>query len=186
MMVDRGYHFGMEIHEISEEFASAFVDMMVELAKEDSTTAARFFPQNIGWTKKQYEKFLKDARNEKQDWRPKANKKSVTRYVMTNAQGKLLAYGQMQFPLDDVNEIDLGNLICVVPPKLRHQGHGSYCLALLLFEAVRAGLRRVLVVAPAKDLFARKMIENNRGVLLDEVQDSLGQALTRYWISFSE
>ena len=174
----------MEIHEISEEFCSTFVDTMVELAKDDPYTAQRFFPQKIGWTKKQFEKFLKESRSEKQDWRPKAGKKSVTRYVMTNPQGALLAYGQMQFPLDDSAEKDLGNLVCVVVPRLRHQGFGSYCLALMLFEAVRAGLRRVLMVAASDDLFARKMIENNRGVKLDELKNSEGTLVTRYWISF--
>ena len=183
-LVNSRYHFDMEIHEISEEFSSAFVDLMVELMKDDPATAQRFFPQKIGWTKKQYEKFLKDARAEKQDWRPKAGKTSVSRYLMTNPQGALLAYGQMQFPLDDAAEKDIGNLVCVVAPRLRHQGFGSYCLALMLFEAVRAGLRRVLVVAASDDLYARKMIENNRGVELDELKNSEGSLVTRYWISF--
>jgi predicted acetyltransferase len=58
----------------------------------------------------------------------------------------------------------------------------------MLFEAVRAGLRRALVTCPAEDPIARKVIEMNRGEWLDVVPSidpsSAGVQMARYWINF--
>jgi predicted acetyltransferase len=87
--------------------------------------------------------------------------------------------------LDENSELDGGNLEVAVPPSCRREGNGAYALSLLLFEAVRAGLSRALCTCPAADQAARRMIERNRGKLLDEVK-SPGRplAIARYWISF--
>lgn len=178
----------LELEELNESHAPAFLAMIESYQSDDPDTYQKLYSRKSGWNEKEFAKFAKESHKAKLDWRPGANKISVTRYVMRGRFGEILANGVLKFPLDEMAEIDGGNLICDVPPKLRHQGHGSYCLALLLFEAVRAGLRRVLVTCPEDDTFARKMIEKNRGVLQDVIPSvdptRKGTPIARYWISF--
>ena len=62
----------------------------------------------------------------------------------------------------------------------------AHTLNRMLFEAVRAGLARVLVTAPAKDQKAIEAIEMNRGEFQDEVPSisQPGETVRRYWIRF--
>jgi predicted acetyltransferase len=177
----------MEIEEISEKNAPAFLAMIEDYKENDPTTFSEFYDRP--WSAKEFAKFAKECAKQKQDWRPAAKKTSVTRYVMPGKFGEILANAVMRFPLDETLEIDGGNIHVDVSPKLRRHGYGSYCLALMLFEAVRAGLRRVLVTCREDDLGARKMIEKNRGVLEDVVastrEDRKGARIARYWIRFS-
>ena len=181
------------LQEISQEHESAFLAMMEDYSKNDPGSLTLVFEGEEAkpshWTQLHFRKFAKDLEKQKQDWRPKAGKTSITRYLWLAENGTVRAHGLMRFPLDPKSELDGGNLVFAVPPSLRGKGFGSYCLALMLFEAVRAGLRRVLVTCPAPDAAARRVVEKNRGVLQDEVSSThplrKGAKIARYWISFS-
>lgn len=176
------YAFCMRIEEISPQHEAAFLAMIDDYKKNDPAGLHLYHPRKSGWTPTEFQKFVKESAAERMDWLPKANAVSVTRYVLPE-NDRLLACGLMRFPLDEDTEIDGGNLFVDVPPSLRGQGNGSYCLSLLLFEAVRAGLRRVLTTCPSSDAAAKRVIEKNRGTLFDEVE-SAGKSISRYWISF--
>jgi predicted acetyltransferase len=181
------------LQEIALEHDSTFLRMIEDYAKGDPGSLMFLFEGEEAvaatWNQLKFRKFTKESEKLKQDWRPKAGKTSVTRYLWLAEDGTIRAHGLLRFPLDAKTEIDGGNLVFSVPPSLRGKGFGSYCLALMLFEAVRAGLRRVLVTCPAGDLAARRVVEKNRGVFQDEVGSThaarKGARVARYWISFS-
>jgi predicted acetyltransferase len=180
----------MQIVELSAEHEDAFLQMIADFEKGDSNWLHyRYGQSKTNWDAARFRKYVKECAAQKFDWRPGPKKTSISRYVMSGPDGKILATGWMQFPLDETTEIDGGNLLCDVPPSLRKHGYGSVCLSLLLFEAVRAGLRRVLVTCLASDNGARRTIELNRGQFLDEVQSNHpareGTKISRYWINFS-
>lgn len=159
------------LEELSETHEKAFLQIAGQ---------CRLFDIGHPWSQVAFRKLVKDAEKERMDWRPKAGKVSVSRYVMVDRDKNILALGLMRFPLTAETEKSGGNLQVEVPENSRNRGFGSYCLALLLFEAVRAGLRRALVTASAKDPIARRIIEKNRGELIEEPQET-----ARYWIRFS-
>jgi len=132
----------------------------------------------------QFKKFIKESAKHRFDWRPGPNKISITRYAMLNSENQVQALGLMRFPLDSTTELEGGNIIVEVPVTMRDQGLGSMCLALMLFEAVRAGLRRVFVTCAAADGAARRMIEKNRGELQEiiKVPSLSDREVARYWI----
>lgn len=181
----------MRLEELSEHHAESFVTLINQLCKGASSASsakdAQAFladlppPDTVAVFKKS---FLKVVENERMDWRPKAGKTSLSRYLMLDEKNRICALALMRFPLDEKTEDTQGNLWVSVPESLRDHGYGSYALALLLFEAVRAGLRRVLVIAQANDGAGNKIILKNRGELHDR-QDFNGHACNRYWISFS-
>lgn len=164
------------LEELSTEHETAFLK-----GGFGSHTDSLIVPHEIT-TPAQFRKFVKESDKQRLDWRPGPNKTSVTRYALFDPQGQLCALGLLRFPLDEASEASGGNLVCEVPPSLRRNGHGSMCLALLLFEAVRAGLRRVYLSCAKDNHAARRMIEINRGQLerIDTEND-----LARYWIQFN-
>lgn len=189
--------------EISTDHHAPFLAMIEDYCKKDPEALRAIFNPSISlkqnfkpseilaeWTPSRFNKFIKESENEKQDWRPKAGKVSMTRYIWLSDSGVIQAYGLLRFPLDVKTENDGGNLEVSVPPSMRGKGFGSYCLALLLFEAVRAGLRRALVTCSANNQAARRIIEKNRGEFIDENQsissnNAEKKMVSRYWISFS-
>jgi predicted acetyltransferase len=178
----------MRLEELSEEHATAFLDMIADYQAGDMYEYEKQYARKTPWGPAEFRKYLSERQKERLDWRPPAGKTSVSRYVLLGESDKILANVVMRFPLDENTEIDGGNLLCDVPPSLRKQGYGSYGLALSLFEAVRAGLRRVLVTCTEGDMASRKIIERNRGVLQDVVESKTvgrkGTKICRYWISF--
>lgn len=168
----------MRIEELSLEHEKAFLNSPFAGLK-DSMILGRMLGDSA-----QFRKFVKESEKQRLDWRPGPNKISTTRYVLLDADGNVRALGMMRFPLDEASELDGGNLRCEVPVESRGRGAGSMCLALLLFEAVRAGLRRVLVTCPASDQAARRVFEKNRGQL-EKIVKGPDQDIARYWINFS-
>lgn len=158
----------MQLEELAPEHEDAFLRMV------------RGYPDHAlygrGWTALTFRAFLKECEKQRQDWRPKGGDPSITRYVLLD-DGEICGNGEMRFPLDEDIEASGGNLVFDVPPSKRRQGYGPVVLNRMLFEAVRAGLARVLVTCPAEQVEARKCIELNRGELEGVVA---GRA--RYWI----
>lgn len=132
------------------------------------------------WGEKEFLSFLRKAEVERYDWRPKAKQISVSRYVL-KLDGQIRGYGILRFPIPEDAHPPLGNLEFYVPPSSRGQGFATLTLNRLLFEAVRAGLARALVVAPSNQPAALRAIEHNRGERLKN-QDS--DEYVSFWISF--
>ena len=168
------------LEEISLEHEAAFLRLIDDYLRNDPNALDFVFGDHEPWDSTRFRKYVKDSEKLKFDWRPPANKTSTTRYIYRSANGDILALGFMRFPLDEEIEETGGNLCCAVSPSLRGRGYGSYCLALMLFEAVRAGLRRVFLTCPENDKAMRKVIEKNRGVL-----EGVSKKRAQYWISFS-
>lgn len=181
------------LQQLGAEHEFAFLKMMMDYQRASDKSLQFISPESGDadgeWTSLRFRQLVKEVELAKCDWRPKAGKISLTRYVWPAAEGVIQAQALLRFPLDDVSELDGGNLVVSVPPSLRRHGFGGYCMALLLFEAVRAGLRRALVTCPAQDIAARRMCEKNRGQFLDQVTSThpsrAGLQIARYWISFT-
>jgi predicted acetyltransferase len=178
----------MKLEELGLEHEAAFLAMVADYEENDPAAFKRLYKRKSAWTQLEFRRYVKEAEKQRLDWKPGPNKVSLTRYVLRNESGEIVGNGLLRFPLTDTTETDGGNLFCDVPPSRRRQGHGAFTLSLLLFEAVRAGLRRALVTAPAEDRGARKVIEMNRGELLDITPsldpESAGVKIARYWINF--
>lgn len=179
----------MKLEEINPEHSTAFLAMMEDFQSNDPKTFERYFKRAVDWNVFEFKKFAQECENERMDWRPKAKAVSRTHYVVRENPNSIIGYALMQFPLTPEIENDGGNLFVAIPPKFRGQGNGAFCLSLLLFEAVRAGLRRAFVTCPADNKVARRVIEKNRGEFVDEVKSThkFGQneLVARYWIHFS-
>jgi len=178
----------MKLEELTLEHAPAFLAMMADFCENDPVIFARYFQRKSDWNELEFKKYIKECDAARMDWRPKAKKTSRSHYIVRENPATIIGYALMQFPLNEISELDGGNLWVAVPPKMRGKGNGSFCLSLLLFEAVRAGLRRVLVTCAFDDPISRRIIEKNRGEFVDQVKSPLTKAnnepIARYWIHF--
>lgn len=168
----------MRLEEIAVEHAEAFLTALEDYKKHDPRQVKELFPELKDPSLKGFAAFVRECERQKLEWRPKANKISITRYVLLDDHGALCGNGRMRFPLTDELALSGGNLLFDVPPSKRRQGYGALTLNRMLFEAVRAGLARVLVSCAVDNLGARLAIEKNRGELVTDPQESV----LRYWI----
>jgi predicted acetyltransferase len=178
----------MDLEEISEKHEKSFLAMIEDYRERDAQTFASRYARKNAWDTAEFKKFLKETRAQRLDWKPGPNKTSISRYVLVGEGGEILPCSLLRFPLDKVTELDGGNIEVDVPPSIRGKNNGSMALALTLFEAVRAGLRRVLVTCKADDVAAKRVIEKNRGSFLDTIEVSEAPTginrVSRYWINF--
>jgi predicted acetyltransferase len=176
----------LEIHELTNDHAKSFLNMMDDFAENDPQAFQQWFARPKPWSEFEFRAYLKECEAQRLDWKPGPNRTSVTRYVLLNPEGQACGFGEMRFPLDEKTEIEGGNLSFVVPPARRGGMFEAHTLNRLLFEAVRAGLARVLVTALVKDQKAVEAIEMNRGEFQDEVPSisQPGERVRRYWIRF--
>jgi predicted acetyltransferase len=171
------------LEELSEKHESGFLQMLLIYQLKDPVTFATLYDRGVPWSKAEFKKFLKVIAAEKMDWRPKARKTSLTRYVLTGADGVICGNGLMRFPLDSETEINGGNLRFDVPPDQRGKDHAALVLNGMLFEAVRAGMARVLLTCEPRESAVIRAILRNRGELQDTVTDKkTGLEINRYWI----
>lgn len=175
----------LKLEELGPSHEQAFLAAMKDYQVADPDTFRRLYLGKKSWNPAEFEAFVKDCAKQRMDWRPKAHAVSVTHYALIGDDGSICGFGRLRFPLDSVTELDGGNLEVDVPPAKRQQGHGTLTLNRLLFEAVRAGLARVLVTCPSQDSWSRKIIEYNRGQFEDEVVSPVSQkSISRFWIRF--
>ena len=166
-------NYKLEILDLNHE--AAFVANMRDYADNDAET---FHAQYFGkWTPAEFRKFVQVCEKKRFEWRPKASQISETRYVLVDDAGTICANGVMRFPLNEKLEASGGNLIFDVPPARRRQGFSALVLNRMLFEAVRAGLSRVLVTCPKASKYAQLAILKNRA----ETEGESGGML-RFWI----
>lgn len=167
----------MKLEAIAPQHESIFLKMLDDFAKGDRATLLTLFKE-ADWTPAQFKKYVSQCEKERMDWRPGPGKISLSHYLLVD-HGVVCGYGRMRFPLPD-GDGRVGNLEFFVPPSQRGQGYGALTLNRMLFEAVRAGMARALVVCESRNGAAQKCIEKNRG---ERVEFSAPEHL-HYWIRF--
>lgn len=178
----------MQIHEIEASHEAAFLEMVSDYEKNDPATYEALFKPYEPWSPLRFRAFLKECQRQRMDWRPGPDKISITRYVLVDGRGKICGNGIMSFPMSEQMEYEGGNLRFDVPPSQRGNGYGALVLNGMLFEAVRAGMARVLVTCRSDHASAIRAIERNRGEFQDKVPSrepgNDGQSISRFWIRF--
>jgi len=70
-----------------------------------------------------------------------------------------------------------------VSPEHRRKGYATEILRQTLIEAAKHGIARVLVTCNEENVYSRKVIEKNGGILENVVlEESTGKNILRFWI----
>jgi predicted acetyltransferase len=97
--------------------------------------------------------------------------------------GRIVAESSLRHELNDYLRHEGGHIGYNVRPSERMKGYGSVILGLMLGEARKIGLTRVLLTCDADNAGSYKIIEKHGGVLESEgVSENSGKTVRRYWI----
>jgi predicted acetyltransferase len=97
--------------------------------------------------------------------------------------GRIVAESSLRHELTDDLRLEGGNIGYNVRPSERRKGYGSMILTLVLEEARKIGLEKVLVTCDTHNIGSRRIIEKNGGVLEGQGMSKIsGRLVNRYWI----
>lgn len=105
----------------------------------------------------------------------------ATQFVCLREDGRIVGMIDLRHRLNDYLAEIGGNIGYSVRPSERRKGYAACMLHMVLEEARRLGLRRVLVTCDADNEASRRTIERNGGVFERMAQDGEA-AVRRYWI----
>ena len=101
--------------------------------------------------------------------------------------GRVIGTANLRYALNDHLRSFGGHIGYAVRPGERGKGYGSLQLRLVLDEARRIGLVRVLVACYRDNLASARVIRRCGGVLEGEaVEPKSGKVLQRYWIELNQ
>lgn len=105
-----------------------------------------------------------------------------TFFLEDDADGRLLGAVNIRHRLNEKLLLDGGHIGDGIRPSQRNKGYGTAMVALALKECEKLGIKRVLMVCDKDNPASAKTIIRNGGVLENEVSDSDGDVIQRYWI----
>lgn len=104
-------------------------------------------------------------------------------FLLDEERNRLIGAVGIRHHLNDFLLREGGHIGMGLRPSERNHGYGSEMLRLALVECKRMGIDRVLVVCDKDNIPSAKTILRNSGVLEDEIVNSKGVVVQRYWIS---
>ncbi len=110
-----------------------------------------------------------------------------TTYWYLTPDDKLIGKSNLRHRLVPKLEDVGGHIGYVIRPSFRKMGYGRRILALTLEKAREMTLDRVMVTADSNNIYSRKIIEKNGGVLASEsISQVDGISKARYWIDLRQ
>lgn len=129
-----------------------------------------------------YEDWFTACQNNRSEETVRPGLVPATTYLVVDETGKLVGMIDLRHRLNDYLLQFGGHIGYSVRRSERRRGYATQMLALVLEEARKLGLDRVLVTCDKENTASARTIEKNGGVLENEVPE--GDRLTcRYWIS---
>ena len=174
----------MALYKTAEELIP-LKDELIQFALE--TEADKIHLGNYDLLKTDPEAYLVDSENQSNGiglpdgWVPH------TRfwYVMNNER-IIGSIDLRHFLTPDLEDLG-GHIGYVVRPKERNRGYATFMLAEIIPEALKLGIRKLLITAASDNLASRKVIERSCGILETERYSCLAGRMTAYyWINIDK
>ncbi len=107
-------------------------------------------------------------------------------YWFVNRENKIVGTSRLRPVLNDAFLFIGGNIGYDISPLYRNKGYGKEVLRLILLEAKKKDLKKVLITCDENNIASWKIIEANNGVLENTVLDDRNnEKVRRYWIELA-
>ena len=103
-------------------------------------------------------------------------------FMLDRSRDRLIGAVNIRHYLNEKLLLDGGHIGLGVRPSERRKGYATRMLRLALDECRKLGLDRVLITCDKDNIGSARTIMNNGGVLENEIIDSDGETVQRYWI----
>lgn len=107
-------------------------------------------------------------------------------YALKDETGKIYGMSSLRHRLTEGLLVGGGHIGYGIRPSERNKGYGSLQLRLLLEKCRELGIEKVLITCNRDNPSSAKVAINNGGVLGDEITESNGNILQRYWITLPQ
>ena len=104
-----------------------------------------------------------------------------TCYVALDEDNNVVGVGSLRHELNDYLSKYGGHIGYSVVPSQRKKGYGTKILNLLLEEAKKKKINKVLITCSNDNLGSLGIIKNNNGILEDKIYND-NKITCRYWI----
>jgi predicted acetyltransferase len=110
-----------------------------------------------------------------------------TYFLLRHADNKIIGMINIRHRLNDYLLKKGGHVGYGIRPTERQKGYATKLLHLGLLKCMDLGIEKVLVTCDKANIGSAKTIQNNGGILENEILDSeLGEIVQRYWINVKD
>ena len=166
----------LKLVKLEEKYRSLLEDMM----KEWYSTGEKIVPYSIRKTDyRDFDNYVKklDNKTETEDWVP-----DTTFFCLDTDRNVFVGAVNIRHYLKDRLFLDVGHIGDGVRPSERRKGFATKMIGLALKECKKLGIEKVLTVCDKENIGSAKSIQNNGGILENEVIVD-GVVKQRYWIN---
>ena len=165
----------LQLVKMSEKYKSQLFDMMDEWTKTGETI--------IPWAIRKadyhdFDAYLKSL----EESEPKEGYVPASTFFASDRERDILVGAvDIRHSLNEALLLDGGHIGDGVRPSERRKGYATAMIALALDECRKLGIEKVLMVCNKENTGSAKSIQNNGGVLENEINVE-GETVQRYWI----
>ena len=165
----------LQLVKMSEKFKPQLLDMMDEWTKTGETI--------IPWAirKADYHDFDAYLKSLEESEPKEGNVPASTFFAYDRERDILVGAVDIRHSLNEALLFDGGHIGDGVRPSERRKGYATEMIALALDECRKLGIEKVLMVCNQENTGSAKSIQNNGGVLENEINVE-GETVQRYWI----
>ncbi len=106
--------------------------------------------------------------------------------VIRKSDNKIVGNMQIRHYLTDNLLLNGGHIGESVRPSERNKGYATEMIRLALKECKKLGINRVLMVCDENNIYSKKSIIKNGGILENKILEENGKYTERYWISLNK
>ena len=165
----------LQLVKMSEKFKPQLLDMMDEWTKTGETI--------IPWAirKVDYHDFDAYLKSLEESEPKEGYVPAATFFAYDRERDILVGAVDIRHSLNEALLLDGGHIGDGVRPSERRKGYATAMIALALDECRKLGIEKVLMVCNKENTGSAKSIQNNGGVLENEINVE-GETVQRYWI----
>lgn len=136
---------------------------------------------------KDFEQWLEKVRKDREKDKIEENRVPATMFLgVRKSDNKVVGTIQIRHTLNDNLLKNCGHIGDGVRPSERRKGYATEMIRLALEECKKLGIERVLMVCFQDNIGSKKSIQNNGGILENELPAENGKIDQRYWISLKK
>ena len=166
-----------------KELEAQFIEFINEFRSIGETRPERAFEES----KKNFDFYLKWTARAEQNIDLPPNTVPFTTYWLVRNDQDILGSCHLRHYLNPPLEIEGGHIGYNIRPDERQKGYGTRQLELILKECPKHHLHDVLITCDADNIGSKKIIENNGGILENQVFSPYSnKPVLRFWIHLGE
>ena len=171
----------IKLLKISKEYERQIVDMLDEWVDYNNTHETDHSPWAIFSDHSDFDEYIKKTALREMPTDPRYVPSSLY-YAYDEERDIMVGAVNIRHYLNENLLFDGGHIGDGVRPSERRKGYATKIISLALEECKKLGIDKVLITCNKDNIGSKKSIINNGGVLENEVIDSEGIVVQRYWI----